>query len=119
MRLKKTVAITMAVMAAGAITLSASYPLSASAMESSVSIEKSDTLAKKYIGKSKAKKIALKDARASKSKAKHLEATLDYEDDYGTYIYEVEFIYGEKEYSYDINAYTGKILDKDVESIYD
>ncbi|MCR5451689.1 MAG: PepSY domain-containing protein [Lachnospiraceae bacterium] len=71
--------------------------------------------AKTKIGKKKARNIALKDAGFKKKNVKYLTVKLDYEDDYATDIYEIEFTKGRKEYSYDINAYTGEILDKDVD----
>ncbi len=64
-----------------------------------------------YIGTAKAKEIALKDANLEESKVKKLEVELDKEDNK----YEVEFEYNGKEYSYEINATTGKIIDKEVE----
>ena len=75
----------------------------------------SEVQAKKKIGKKKAKKIALKDAGLKKSEVSYLNVSLDYEDDYRTDIYEVEFQKDRTEYSYDIDAYTGKILDKDMD----
>ncbi len=70
---------------------------------------------KKKIGKKKAKSIALKDAGLKASDVKNFHVSVDYEDDYDTDIYEVEFDKGRDEYSYDIHAYTGKILDKDID----
>lgn len=64
-----------------------------------------------YIGKDKAKSIALSDASLSASKVKGLEVEFDKEENK----YEVDFKYNGKEYSYDINATTGKIIDKEVE----
>ncbi len=65
------------------------------------------------ISKEKAKEIALGNAGAREGQVKGLEVELDYDD--GIYHYEVEFKYNGKEYSYDINAKTGKIIDRDVE----
>ena len=65
----------------------------------------------KDIGKTKAKNIALKDAGFKKSQVEFTKCHLDVE--HHIRIYEVEFIKGIKEYEYDINAKTGKILDKD------
>ncbi len=70
---------------------------------------------KKKIGKKKARNIALKDAGLKKSQVSYLNVNLDYEDDYNADIYEVEFNKGRTEYSYDINAYTGEILDRDID----
>ncbi len=67
-----------------------------------------------YIGKEKAKSIAFKDAGTTATKAKEVEVQLDAE--YGQMIYEVEFRVGTKEYEYDINAKTGKIIFKEVDT---
>ena len=70
---------------------------------------------KKKIGKKKARSIALKDAGLKASGVQNLHVSVDYEDDYDTDIYEVEFEKGQDEYNYDIHAYSGKILDKDID----
>ena len=64
-----------------------------------------------YISRDKAKSIALNDAGLKESKVRQLEVELDKEDNK----YEVDFEYNGKEYSYEINATTGKIIDKEVE----
>lgn len=64
-----------------------------------------------YISRDKAESIALNDAGLKESKVKQLEVELDKEDNK----YEVDFEYNGKEYSYEINATTGKIIDKEVE----
>ena len=64
-----------------------------------------------YISRDKAKSIALNDAGLKGSKVRQLEVELDKEDNK----YEVDFEYNGKEYSYEINATTGKIIDKEVE----
>lgn len=66
-----------------------------------------------YIGIDKAKSIALNDAGVSASSVTFTKAKLDRDD--GTKVYEIEFFTNEKEYEYEINATTGKIVDKDVE----
>ena len=66
-----------------------------------------------YIGKEKAKSIAFKDAKVKESDVKDLSVEFDKDD--GIYHYEIEFKYNKKEYTYDINAKTGKIIDKEVE----
>ena len=73
----------------------------------------STTSSGNYIGVEKAKSIALKDSGVSASKATFEKAKLDKED--GVYVYEVEFRSGNMEYEYEINAKTGKILDRSVE----
>ena len=68
---------------------------------------------KKYIGEDRAKEIALKDAGVSAADATFLHAHLDRDD--RVIDYDVEFYYDGKEYDYEINAYTGDILEKSVE----
>lgn len=70
-----------------------------------------------YIGVDKAKSIALNNAGLSASSVTFTKAKLDRED--GIRVYEIEFYTDTKEYDYEINAKTGKILDKDVEYIED
>lgn len=65
------------------------------------------------IGEDKALKIALKDAGLSKKDVDYSNSHLDYDD--GITKYEVQFRQGTKEYEYDIDAYTGAILDKDID----
>lgn len=63
----------------------------------------------------KAKQIALADAGVSAADAKFIKAKADYDD--GVKVFDIEFISGSKEYEYEINAASGKITDKDVESV--
>ena len=65
--------------------------------------------ANNYIGVEKAKSIALKDAGVSG--ATFVKAKLETED--GVKVYDVEFYKGNVEYDYEIDAITGKILEKD------
>ena len=65
--------------------------------------------ANNYIGVEKAKSIALKDAGVSG--ATFVKAKLDSED--GVKVYDVEFYKANVEYDYEIDAITGKILEKD------
>ncbi len=65
---------------------------------------------KGYIGKDKAKSISFSDAGVS---SKNVDIEIDYED--GKMIYEVEFTVNGNEYEYEIDAVTGKILDKTIE----
>ena len=69
--------------------------------------------ASKFIGKAKAKKIALKDAGLSASQVWFKKAKLDYDD--GRYIYDIEFMHGYTEYDYEIHASKGRILDRDID----
>ena len=66
-----------------------------------------------YIGVDKAKSIALKDAGLSASSVTFTKAKLDRDD--GLRVYEIEFFTSSKEYEYEINAATGKIIDKDID----
>ncbi|NLI65653.1 MAG: hypothetical protein GX380_02790, partial [Tissierellia bacterium] len=61
------------------------------------------------IGAEKAKSIAFNHAGVSAANVRDLDVELD-EDD-GRKIYEIDFEVGDREYEYDIDAYTGKILD--------
>ena len=61
----------------------------------------------------KAKSIAFKHAGVSASAATVTKAKLDSDD--GVKTYEIEFIVANKEYEYEINAYTGKVMDYDTE----
>ena len=65
------------------------------------------------IGHAKAKSIALNHAGVSENKAYDMEIELDDED--GTLVYEVEFKSSGMEYSYEINAATGTILEHETE----
>ena len=70
-----------------------------------------------YIGTEKAKQIALNHAGVSSSSATFTKTRLDRDD--GIYVYEIEFISGEIDYDYEINATTGNVISFDTESIYD
>ncbi len=63
---------------------------------------------KKYIGKDKAKTIALSHAGIDESIIFDFECELEYEN--GKMIYEVDFHSGSKEYEYDIDALNGVII---------
>lgn len=67
-----------------------------------------------YIGKEKAQQIALNHANLTKDQVKFIENELD-EDD-GRWVYQVEFRSGSTEYDYEINAYTGEIVDYSVDN---
>lgn len=67
----------------------------------------------KKITAEKAKSIALSHAKVSKNDVWYIECETDYE--YGTKIYEVEFEVGGWEYSYEINANTGKIISWEID----
>lgn len=76
-------------------------------------IPRKNTSSSTYIGKAKAKSIALKNAGVSASSATFTKTKLDYED--RIRVYEIEFYTNSAEYEYEINAKTGKIRDMDVE----
>ena len=68
-----------------------------------------------YIGVEKAKSIALGYVGVSAGAAHFTSAHLDTED--GVKIYELDFTANGKEYEFDINAYTGDVLDYDIEYV--
>ena len=70
----------------------------------------------KFIGEEKAKEIALDKAELKESDVKYIAVQLDNDD--GVWQYEVEFKDGHTEYSADISAVDGKILEWDVD-LYD
>lgn len=63
----------------------------------------------KYIGKAKAKEIALADAGVTEKEIRDFDCELDKEV-IGTTAYEVDFEVGFDEYEYKIDAVTGEIL---------
>lgn len=63
------------------------------------------------IGVEKAKNIALRDANVGQ--VNFIKAKLDYDD--GIYKYDIEFYKGNVEYDYEIEASTGRILEKDID----
>ena len=65
------------------------------------------------ISKNEAKSIALKAANLKSSQIYAFEINKDYDD--GRQIYEIEFKSGNTEYSFEINAKNGKIIDKDID----
>lgn len=68
------------------------------------------------IARDKAIEIALEKAKLQKADVYDLEAELDYEK--GILVWEVDFDYQNSDYSYDINADTGKIIFEEVEKDY-
>lgn len=68
------------------------------------------------IGEAEAKSIAL--AQVSGAGEKNI-VRVELDQDDRLMQYEIKIIYNEKEYEFEINAYTGVILAQDVESIYD
>ena len=70
-----------------------------------------------YIGADKAKSIALSDAGVKAATATFTTAKLDRDD--GRYVYEIDFYTTDTEYDYEIDATTGKILERDSEPLDD
>ena len=88
---------------------------SSSAVVSTSSI----TTSNEELTKEEAKNIVLKYAGFEENQVSFLRVEKDYEDDWNRLEYEVDFVVGEKEYSYTIDAFTGELLNEEVESIYD
>ena len=68
-----------------------------------------------YIGVEKAKSIALENSGVKASEATFTTAELDRDD--GRYVYEIDFHTADREYDYEIDAVSGKILDRDNEPL--
>ena len=83
----------------------------AGGVESSASASDSPT----YIGEDAAKAAALEHAGLAESEVTYVEVKLDYDD--GRTVYDIEFYFGNAEYDYEIDAYTGDIwsFDNDIE----
>ncbi len=86
---------------------------SSSNSNSSSSNRSNTSTSSNYISSSKARQIALNHAGATSNTATRIHVELDREDNE----YQVEFIYNNREYDYEINATTGKILDYDSERL--
>lgn len=65
------------------------------------------------IGKTRALEIVFTDAGIAESDAINVKIAYDYDD--GKAEYEIEFIYNNTEYEYDIDAVTGEIIEKDID----
>ena len=70
-----------------------------------------------YITVDEAKSIALARAELTENDVTFKKANLDYDD--GRAIYDVEFVSGDMEYEFEINAVDGTILDYGVDSVWD
>lgn len=77
----------------------------------------SSSTASDVISTAQAKNIALADAGVSASSLSFINVSLDMDD--GIKVYEIEFTAGDWEYEYEILAATGKIRDRDKDSIWD
>ena len=73
------------------------------------------TVSRHYISIDKAKSITLSNAALNPSEVTFEKALLEKDD--GKFIYDIEFFTSTKEYEYEIDAYTGDILSKDVDSL--
>ena len=71
------------------------------------------TSARGFIGVDRAKSIALGHAGVSASSVSFSKAKLD--DDDGRGVYEIEFYVGNTEYDYEIDAYSGGIIEYDID----
>ena len=67
-----------------------------------------------YIGEDAAKEAALADAGIDASAASYINAWLDYDDGYPEH-YKVEFTVGYVQYEYEIDLYSGAVLEKEIE----
>ena len=67
------------------------------------------------INKAQAKQIALDHAGFTESEVRFTKVELDYDD--GAYEYDIEFVAGNTEYDYTVNAANGKIVDFDREPV--
>lgn len=65
------------------------------------------------IGEEKAATLALKDAGLAENQVSHLKSKLKLDD--GVWYYDVEFETIALEYEYEVEAYSGAILDRDVD----
>ena len=77
--------------------------------------EKEESTEKKLIGVDKAKEIAIEASKENASSVKVTEARAEKED--GREVYKIEFVTSEKEYEYEIDAYTGAILEQSSEPL--
>ncbi len=67
-----------------------------------------------FIGADKAKQTALQNAGLKASDVTFKKVKLEKDD--GIYVYDIEFVTAKKEFEYEINAKTGKIVDKSIEA---
>lgn len=66
-----------------------------------------------YIGETKAEQIALNHAQLTRDEVKYIKNELD--EEHGRWKYEIQFKNVNNEYEYEINAYTGEIIDHSIE----
>lgn len=94
-------------------TLAATTQATAAAPTAS-SQEEATRASSEYISADKAQSVALKDAGVSRGDVTFRKTKLERDD--GTNRFEVEFYVGRTEYEYTIDAKTGKILDKEIDT---
>ena len=68
----------------------------------------------RHIGVERAKQIALEDAGLTEDEVRFTTSKLDDDNDDGE-VYEIEFYKGRMDYEFEIDAYTGKIIEKSIE----
>lgn len=109
---KKVIASALCVAAvAGTFAFTApNYASAASKAETSVSVSLNQ--AAKKIGVTKAKEIALKNEKLKSSSVTFTKAKLEKED--GNYVYEINFKTSKKKFEFEIDAYSGKILERHI-----
>ena len=66
-----------------------------------------------YIGETKAEDIALNHAQLTRNAVKYIKNELD--EEHGRWKYEIQFKNANNQYEYEINAYTGEIIDYSIE----
>ena len=77
--------------------------------------ESADKASAQGITEEKAMDIALSDAGVANADATRKEIHLDYDDDYGKEVFDIEFHKGTTEYSYDIDPANGNILNSEMD----
>lgn len=87
------------------------------AKETDLSTDSASAKDTKQISLDKAKKIALKKAGLSEKDGKWKKEELESED--GRKVYDLEFVSGDREYEFDIDAQTGDVVDFKEESVND
>ncbi len=70
----------------------------------------------KYISVEDALAAALAKAGFEMTQIERLESEMDYDDDFGIMVYEIEFCAGEHRYEYEINAVNGEILEEKIKT---
>ncbi len=75
----------------------------------------------KYVGHETALETALARAGIARTDASRISVELDYEDDYRKMLYEVNFVYGNFEYEYEIDAETGVVIkaEKEIKDLFE